>query len=78
MEAEAPDDYAILVDGRKQTCDYLRRKLRRQYTISTGPNGTQTLFAVSRLTDRLADAVGPYVRPMSSVQILRSSRVMVP
>jgi hypothetical protein len=45
LEQQAPDDYAILVDGRKRTVDLLRRALRGQYTVGTGPFGVQTLFA---------------------------------
>jgi hypothetical protein len=48
LERNAPDDYAILVDGRLATCDFLKRKLRNKYVIGTNHYGAQTLFARAR------------------------------
>lgn len=44
LERNAPNDYAILVDGRKSTVEFLRKNLRLHYQVGTGPAGTQTLF----------------------------------
>jgi len=44
LEANAPPDYAVLVDGRAATCSFLERKLRYQYDIGTNAYGVQTLF----------------------------------
>jgi hypothetical protein len=44
LEKSAPADYAILVDGRKETVVFLREHLTRQYRIGPGLGGTQTLF----------------------------------
>lgn len=47
LESNAPPDYAVLVDGRRATCDFLRQKLRHNYSIGTNPHGVQTLFVRS-------------------------------
>ena len=44
LEINAPPDYAILVDGRKETVAFLRENLTRRYRIGPGLGGTQTLF----------------------------------
>jgi hypothetical protein len=44
LEENAPDDFAVLVDGRKRTVALLKRALRRHYSVGTGPFGVQTLF----------------------------------
>ncbi len=48
LEQEAPEDYAVLVDGRRRTVALLKRALRRQYVVSPGPFGVQTLFVAGR------------------------------
>ena len=44
LEKSAPADYAILVDGRKETVAFLRQNLTRRYRMGPGLGGTQTLF----------------------------------
>lgn len=44
LEKNAPSDYAILVDGRKDTVAILRRKLHGDYVVGPGPADKQTLF----------------------------------
>jgi hypothetical protein len=43
LEDTAPDDYAILVDGRRGTVEYLEAHLRGDYAVTTWL-GSQTLF----------------------------------
>ena len=45
LECEAPIDYAVLIDNRKRTVDFLKRNLTKPYVIGRGPTGSQTLFA---------------------------------
>ena len=47
LEERAPKDYAILVDGRKGTVEYLKRNLRGNYAIKPWMR-TQTLFILQR------------------------------
>jgi hypothetical protein len=44
LEQDAPDDYAILVDGREKTVEVLKNGLAHRYRITPGPFGVQTLF----------------------------------
>jgi hypothetical protein len=44
LEHDAPGDYAILVDNRKQTVAFLKRTLTKHYVIGRGPMGSQKLF----------------------------------
>jgi len=44
LEENAPDDFALLVDGRRRTVAFLKRALRRHYSVGPGPLGVQTLF----------------------------------
>ena len=45
LEREAPIDYAVLVDNRKRTVNFLKRNLTKPYVIGRGPTGSQSLFA---------------------------------
>jgi hypothetical protein len=44
LEKNAPSDYTILVDGRKDTVAFLRRRLHGDYAVGPGPADKQTLF----------------------------------
>jgi hypothetical protein len=44
LEHEAPENYAVLVDNRKQTVAFLKRRLANQYAIGQGLAGSQHLF----------------------------------
>ena len=44
LEANAPDDYAILIDKRDETVAFLRQALKGKYRVRKGQVGTQTLF----------------------------------
>jgi hypothetical protein len=50
LECEAPIDYAVLIDNRKRTVDFLKRNLTKAYALGRGPTGSQTLFARARST----------------------------
>ncbi len=44
LEKSAPTDYTIQVDSRKRTCMFLNESLQRNYKMSPGLRGNQTLF----------------------------------
>jgi len=47
LEESAPDNFTILIDGRKKTVDFLRKHLKRDYTIMTNSIHHWTLFQSS-------------------------------
>ena len=58
LEANAPNDYAILVDKRDETVAFLRQVLREEYRVSNGPIDAQTLFTLRRAS--------PHAGPLGS------------
>jgi len=44
LERNAPNDFAVLVDGRKQTVAFLKRAFAKRYAVGRGPIALQTLF----------------------------------
>jgi hypothetical protein len=60
LEHNAPDDYAIQVDNRKQTRAFLKRALTKQYHVDRGLNGTGPFPIYRRIktAPRIAPADG--------------------
>ena len=57
LEENAPDDFAVLVDGRKNTVSLLKRALRGHYNVGPGPFGVQTLIVRRKANTERSSAI---------------------